>query len=120
VTEQQARREGFHDPIYCPRGRDDCKSLAQIISTGHVSFVCCGENDGQQVSVATDRYRFCHRTGEGVDVLMNHDQRDMAHIAAVFGWALAAVISPESGHAPGVGVVDQQTFPCADADGAGS
>lgn len=90
-------REGFHDPLYCPRGMLDCRSLAQIIATGHRSFVCCGENDGTG-RVATDRYRFCHKTEEGVDVLMNHDQRDMAHIAAVYSWALAAVIAVDAGH----------------------
>ncbi len=93
-----AAREGFHDPRYCPRGRADCKSLAQIISTGHASFVCCGENDGTWLAVLTDRYRFCHKTNEGVDVLMNHDQRDLAHIAAVYSWGLAAVIAVDAGH----------------------
>ncbi len=78
--------------IYCPRGRTDCKSLAQIISDGHVSFVCCGENDGSDVTVQEDRYRFCHKTAEGVDVLMNHDRRDLSHIAAVYSWALAASV----------------------------
>jgi hypothetical protein len=92
------RREGFHDPIYCPRGREDCKSLAQIVADGHVSFICCGENNGHLVRVPTDRYRFCHKTAEGVDVLMDHDQRDMAHIAAVYSMALAAVLSPTAGH----------------------
>jgi hypothetical protein len=96
-----SRHEGFHDPVYCPRGRDDCRALAQIISTGHVSFVCCGEHDGRGTEVTTDRYRFCHKTAEGVDVLMNHDQRDMSHIAAVYGWALAAVIAPNAGHEGG-------------------
>ncbi len=24
-------KEGFPDPVYCPRGRTDCASLAQII-----------------------------------------------------------------------------------------
>ncbi len=91
-------REGFHDPLYCPRGQADCKSLAQIIGEGHRSFVCCGENRGDFVPVATDHYRFCHKTEDGVDVMMDHDQRDMAHIAAVYSWALAAVIPVESGH----------------------
>lgn len=92
-------REGFHDPVYCPRGRTDCRSLAQIISEAHESFVCCGENDGSSAAVATDRYRFCHKTAYGVDAMMNHDQRDMAHIAAVYSWALAAVIATDAGHA---------------------
>jgi hypothetical protein len=92
------RREGFHDPLYCPRSRNDCKSLAQIISEGHRSFVCCGENDGSAANVPTDYYRFCHKTGDGVDVMMNHDQRDLAHMAAVYSWALATVIAVEAGH----------------------
>lgn len=92
------RREGFHDPLYCPRGRDDCKSLAQIIADEHRSFVCCGENDGRGVHVRTDMYRMCHLTEEGVDVMMNHDQRDLSHLAAVYSWALAAVIAPDAGH----------------------
>ena len=92
------RREGFHDPLYCPRGRDDCKSLAQIIGEGHRSFVCCGENDAGAANVPTDYYRFCHKTVEGVDVMVNHDQRDLAHVAAVYSWALAAVIAVEAGH----------------------
>lgn len=91
-------REGFHDPLYCPRGMTDCKALAQIIGEAHSSFVCCGENNGVGASVPTDAYRFCHKTADGVDVLMNHDQRDMAHIAAVYSWALAAVIPVECGH----------------------
>ena len=89
--------EGFHDPLYCPRRMLDCRSLAQIIGEGHRSFVCCGENDGIG-PVPTDRYRFCHKTEEGVNVMMNHDQRDMAHIAAVYAWALAAVIAVDAGH----------------------
>lgn len=91
-------REGFHDPLYCPRGRTDCKSLAQIIGAEHRSFICCGENDGAGVSVPTDHYRVCHKTEDGVDVLMNHDQRDLSHMAAVYSWALAAVIDAEAGH----------------------
>lgn len=43
-------------------------------------------------------YRMCHKTEEGVDVMMNHDQRDLSHIAAVYSWALAAVIAEDAGH----------------------
>ena len=93
-----ARREGFHDPIYCPRGRDDCRALAQIIAVGHESFVCCGQNDGRFVAHAQDGFRFCHKSPPpaGVDVLMDHDMRDLSHIAAVYGWALAAVMPLDS------------------------
>lgn len=93
-----ADREGFHDPLYCPRGRDDCKALAQIIAAGHLSFICCGENDGSGVPVPEDHYRLCQKTEYGVDVMTNHDQRDLAHMAAVCSWALAAVIAVDAGH----------------------
>lgn len=94
AAEREAAREGFHPPLYCPRFRTDCQSLAQVISTGHVSFVCCGErlDKRDKRAVPQDAYRFCHKTGEGVDVLMNHDRRDMAHIASVYTGALAVVI----------------------------
>lgn len=95
-----ARREGFHDPIYCPRERTDCKSLAQIIADGHASFICVGERqfDPATRAVPTDAYRFCHKSCEGVDLAINHDQRDMAHIAAVYSMGLAAVLAPDAGH----------------------
>lgn len=94
------KREGFHDPKYCPRGRTDCLSLAQIIGDGHASFICCGErqDDAASRSVPTDAYRFCHKSCVDVDVMMNHDQRDMSHIAATYAWALAAVIAVDAGH----------------------
>lgn len=89
-----ARYEGFFEPKYCPRGRVDCKALAQIIAPEHQSFMCCGERQGPPASraVPQDAYRFCHKSIEGVDVTMNHDERDMAHIAAVYTWATAATI----------------------------
>ena len=95
-----ASREGFHDPKYCPRGRTDCASLAQIIAVEHRSFTCCGErrNKPEHREVPTDAYRFCHKTEEGVDLVMNHDQRDLSHIAATYAWALAAVIEVDAGH----------------------
>jgi hypothetical protein len=96
----EPRREGFHDPKYCPRQRTDCKALAQIIGVGHASFTCCGERQGDPTTraVPTDAYRFCHKSCVDVDLMMNHDQRDMAHIAATYSWALAAVIAVEAGH----------------------
>lgn len=90
----EPRREGFHPPLYCPRGRSDCQALAQIISTGHASFICCGENDGTSRPVAQDVLTFCHKTQDGVDFTTYHDQRDVAHMAAVLGWALAVVTPP--------------------------
>lgn len=88
----EAAREGFRPPLYCPRGRQDCRSLAQIISTGHASFVCCGERDDSPRLVQQDAYRFCYKSAVDVNVMINHDQRDIAHIAAVYSWALATVI----------------------------
>lgn len=90
----ETHREGFYPPLYCPRQRADCQALAQIISTGHASFICCGENDGTSRPVLQDELTFCHRTQEGVDIMTFHDRRDLAHMAAVLGWALAVVIPP--------------------------
>lgn len=92
----EARREGFFEPKYCPRERADCKALAQIIATNHESFICCGERQDAPAAraVPQDAYRFCHRSCEGVDVMMNHDERDMAHIGAVYSWATAATMPP--------------------------
>jgi hypothetical protein len=90
--EQMTHHEGFHPPRYCPRGRRDCQSLAQIISTGHATFICCGENDGTERRVSQDRYRFCQQTRDGVDVMTDHDARDLAHIAACVNGALAVAL----------------------------
>jgi hypothetical protein len=87
-------REGFFAPEYCPRSRADCRSLAQIIAIDHQSFVCCGERESppEARAVPQDAYRFCHKSIEGVDVIMDHDERDMAHIAAVYSWATASTM----------------------------
>jgi hypothetical protein len=90
----EPRREGFHPPLYCPRGRTDCRSLAQVIAEGHASFMCCGENDAPLRPMPQDEFTFCHRTEYGVDVMTFHDRRDLAHMAAVLGWALAVAIPP--------------------------
>lgn len=94
MSETNLAREGFFEPKYCPRGRADCKALAQIIAANHASFMCCGERDNSPREVPQDAYRFCHKSIAGVDVIMNHDERDMAHIAAVYSWATAATIPP--------------------------
>lgn len=95
---QDTGREGFHPPLYCPRSLTDCQALAQIISTGHESFICCGENDGQR-RIKQDKFTFCLKSAEGVDLITYHDQRDLSHMAAVLGWALAVVI-PVEGPSP--------------------
>lgn len=101
-----ANFEGFFEPRHCPRGRGDCQALSQIIAPEHVSFVCCGEHNGEGVAYAQDRYRFCHKTPDphGVDILIDVDERDVAHMAAVLSWATAATI-PASGE-PRVPVFD--------------
>ena len=93
-----SRYEGFFEPKYCPRERMDCKALAQIIAPDHASFMCCGERQDEPAERAEpqDAYRFCHKSigRPPVDVMMNHDERDMAHIAAVYTWATAATMPP--------------------------
>lgn len=95
-------REGFKPPLYCPRTRTDCQSVAQIISVGHVSFICCGErlDDPAARSVFSDSMRYCHKTADGVDLSLTHDRRDMAHIAAVYSMALAVVMPEDPGYEP--------------------
>jgi len=104
-----ASREGFFEPKYCPRGRTDCKSLAQIIAVNHASYMCCGERQEppEARALPQDAYRFCLKSEEGVDVMINQDERDLAHIAAVYAWATAATIPPHG--EPRVPVISSST-----------
>lgn len=82
------RFEGLVVPEYCPRGRDDCKSLSQIIAGGHASFVCCGVNDGSSRKVEQDRFTVCWKNAE-IDDRSHWSERDLKDHLAVLNWALA-------------------------------
>lgn len=67
----------------CPRGRTDCGALARYASLGPESFMCCGET--RAAPVPADRLRLCIKADHehGVDIMVNLDERDVAHTAAV-------------------------------------
>lgn len=81
--------EGIWKPYYCPRGRDDCEAIAQIIAEDHVSFICVGKNNGENRTFKADQYRECFKNAE-IDRMEDIDRRDLQHAAAVFSMALAA------------------------------
>ncbi len=86
--------ENIYCPVYCPRGRDDCESLSQIIAEDHVSFICVGKNNGENRELEQDQYRECFKNGD-IDRMEDIDRRDLQHAVAVFSMALAATESTE-------------------------
>jgi len=81
--------ENIHCPFYCPRGRDDCESLSQIIAQDHMSFICVGKNNGKNREFEQDQYRECFKN-DVIDRMEDIDRRDLQHAAAVLSMALAA------------------------------
>ena len=77
-------------PRTCPRGRDDCIALANIISDDKTSFFCCGENNGENRIVETDIYTTCFK-GEFRDEINHNDKRDLIHNASVMVQSLAVI-----------------------------
>lgn len=79
------------DPTGCPRSRTDCSALSRIASPGYESFMCCGQTTS--APVPTDRLRLCIKSthNDGVDVLINVDERDAVHTASVLLGGLAAL-----------------------------
>lgn len=86
--------ENIWTPHYCPRGREDCHSLSQIIAEGHTSFICVGINDGSNRKLKQDKYRECFKNTE-LDRMEDTDRRDLQHAVAVFSMALAATEATE-------------------------
>lgn len=100
----EALLTGFHPPEQCARGRTDCRSLAQIISTNddpeQRTFMCCGEVLNGATPRPQDQWVFCLRGEDrpcspGTDVRFFVDRRDMSHMAAVLSMGLATVIPPD-------------------------
>ena len=77
-------------PHSCPRGRQDCISLACIESDDGVSFFCCGENNGESRPVEQDRFTVCFKGDHGDDIRY-YDKRDLTHHASVLMQAIATV-----------------------------
>ena len=83
--------EGVFLTQYCPRNRGDCKSFSQLIAQNHESFICCGENNGDNRTVNQDKFRLCIKSSESVDSVQDCDKRDLMHQASVIMGALAII-----------------------------
>lgn len=100
-TRRTPLKTGFHAPEQCARGRTDCRSLAQIVSSDTTTFACCGEVAPGATPFPRDQWAFCMRgTDErpgvaGTDVRFFVDRRDMSHMSAVLAMGLATVIPPD-------------------------
>lgn len=93
--EEGTGHDGWIDrPSGCPRGRTDCDPLSRVASMDedgerYRTFICCGENDGSHGGPPQDKWRFCVKSEDGVDVLLNVDGRDMIDFASVITSALS-------------------------------
>lgn len=77
-------------PYDCPREREDCIALSNIVADGGESFFCCGENNGENRVVKRDIYTVCFK-GNHRDEISLHDKRDLIHNSSVIIQALAVV-----------------------------
>jgi len=100
-TKDTPLKTGFHPPEQCARGRSDCRSLAQIISTDDDTFMCCGEVAPGASPDPRDNWSVCVKGKSdrahcmGSDVRVFVDRRDMSHMAAVLTMGLAVAIPPD-------------------------
>jgi len=87
---------GIWKPSGCPRGRDDCDPLSNIVSTCGDTFVCLGLNDGSTRVIEEDRYRHCFKNPAGDDMydLNDADMRDLVGVLSM-GYAVALKIDEE-------------------------
>lgn len=88
MSEDVVDREGVFIPDYCPRKRIDCKSLSQIISEGHRSFVCCGENNGETRAVQSDRFRVCFKNST-FDDMQDWNEQDIYDMQSILSQAIS-------------------------------
>lgn len=59
-TKTDPLKVGLHPSGQCARGRTDCRSLAQVISTEEPrTFACCGEVAPGCSPVPQDQWSFC-------------------------------------------------------------
>lgn len=90
-TKDTPLKVGLHPPEQCARGRTDCRSLHQCVSTQREprTFICCGEVAPGCSPVIQDSWSFCiygdpGREGvTGTDLRIFIDRVDMADMAAV-------------------------------------
>lgn len=80
-------------PHDCPRERQDCVALSNIVADNGESFFCCGENNGENRPVEQDKYTVCFK-GAHRDEMSYNDKRDLIHNSAVIVRALAVIERP--------------------------
>lgn len=92
---------GKYMSVFCPRGRTDCESLAQIIGSEKFrknglprDFICCGKHDGKVLIRSHkrhhgDEFRVCWKTAFGVDEMGEWDRRDIIDTIAVLTNAMS-------------------------------
>ena len=89
---------GLHPPEQCVRGRTDCRSLQQVISSSVDTFICCGEVKPGCTPEPRDKWALCVKGAQdrgycaGTDIRIFIDEKDMANISAVLTFGLSAAI----------------------------
>jgi hypothetical protein len=97
-TKTTPLKTGFHPCEQCARGRDDCRSLAQIVSTEATTFMCVGEVKPGCSPEPRDQWALCIKGDatrdycEATDLRIFVDRYDLSHISAVTAMGLATVI----------------------------
>lgn len=85
-------------PIYLPekclRGLSDCQPMSQIESDCGDSFICCGENNGADRVIATDRYTVCWKN-DVIDDRSHWDFRDLADTVGVLAQGMSVIANRE-------------------------
>lgn len=82
----------------CPRGRDDCEPLANMVAEEPSDHICMGLN--KKRNWPSDVYRFCMANpsaphGGGPDVCFDADYRDLIDQVSVITRGLSAVANGE-------------------------
>jgi hypothetical protein len=81
----------------CPRCRNDCLPLGQVLAEDESTFVCAGERLGDPATwaVPQDVFTFCWKSQDGVDTMQWMDRYDMhSHIYALSRALLMDDIKP--------------------------
>lgn len=99
-TRDEPLKVGLHPPEQCARGRTDCRSLAQVVSTHEPrTFICCGEVAPGCSPVPQDKWSFCmgcHQEGErpiGTNIRVFIDRVDMADMASVLATGMSMTVA---------------------------
>lgn len=72
----------------CPRQRDDCTVLSNIISDDGSSFICVGYNQKEDRAVQSDRFTHCWKN-DVTDERGHWDRRDLIDTISVMSQALS-------------------------------